>query len=179
MKIQASWTFGNFNVTAAAEIPFTEPVDKLTKAIVEKGFLQLLQRVPASKAEKALAGYEKRPEGFKRTSIPWSEENAIKLAEEFGTEVEVEEGVMLKFAIVDVTENEGSETGQSRKMATEMAGQVRGNPAMLTVLGVDGTDESALIEACHKFLSGLRAKGKDKAKVITAAADKQVEERRN
>lgn len=159
MKITVQWTFGNFSITAAAEMPFGEPVSPLTKAICEKGFLQLLQRVPASNAEKALAGYEKRPAGFKRDSIPYSEENALKLSDAFGTTVEVEEGVQLPFAITDVVEHEGSEGGQSRKMATEMAEKVKDNPAMLGVLGVKaGATEAEIVEACHVFLGGLRKK---------------------
>lgn len=165
MKITVRWTFGNFSITAAAEIPLTEPVSLLTKAILEKGFLQLLQRVPASSAEKALARYEKRPEGFKRTSIPYSDDNALKLSDAFGTSVEVEAktettpAVLLPFAITDVVEHEGSDGASSRKMATEMAGQVKDNAAMLAVLGVkDGATEAELIEACHTFLTGLRKK---------------------
>lgn len=163
MKITVTWTFGNFIVSAAADIVLNEPVSPLTKAIIEKGFLQLLQRVPASNAEKALAGYEKRPAGFKRDSIPYSEENALALSDAFGTTVEVEEGVNLPFAITDVKENEGGESATSRKMATEMWAKVAGTPMekALGLTGDDITDEEG-IEACHKFLAGLRAKPKAK-----------------
>lgn len=158
MNIQTTWTFGNFIVTAKTTVETAEPVGPLAAALMEKGFLQALQRVPASNAEKALAGYDKRPAGFKRDSILYSEENALKLSEAFGTSVEITEGVNLPFAITDVKENEGSEAGTSRKMATEMWAKVVGTP-MEKVLGLpdDASDEQG-VEACHTFLSGLRAK---------------------
>lgn len=160
MKIQTQWTFGNFVITAETNVETAEPVGPVAQALMEKGFLQLLQRVPASNAEKALAGYEKRPAGFKRDSIAYSEENALALTEAFGTTVEVDDGVKLPFSILDVKENEGGESATSRKMATEMWAKVVGTP-MEGVLGLgkDSTDEEG-IEACHKFLGGLRAKKK-------------------
>lgn len=162
MKIEINWVFGNFKITAATNVETAEPVGSMAQTLMENGFLQILQRVPSSKAEKHVAGYEKRPAEFKRNSIAYSEETALKLAEGFGTEVNVgttEAPVMLKYAITDVVEHEGSEGVSSRKMATEMAEQVKGNVAMLTVLGCTA-DSSAetVIEACHKFLGGLRKK---------------------
>lgn len=165
MNITVSWPFGNFEVSAQADIALTEPVNALTKSILEKGFLQLLQRVPASKAEKALAGYEKRPEGFKRDSIPWSDDNALKLIEAFGTEVEVEKAtdkapaVVLPFTITNVVEHEGGEAGTSRKRATEMAAQVMAEPALKLALGLkeDATVEE-VVESCHARFFAKKAK---------------------
>jgi len=149
MKIQTTWTFGNFSITAACNVESAEPVGPLAAALMEKGFLQLLQRVPASNAEKALAGYEKRPTGFKRDSILYSEDNALALSEAFGTSVEVTDKVMLPFSIVDVTEHVGGESATSRKSATEMATKITGTP-MVAMLGLPldaALDE--IIEACH------------------------------
>lgn len=74
MKINTSSTFGNFAITAEANVS-----DALRDALANLGFLQVMQRSPASAAEKALAGYDKRPSGFKRDSIPFSEDNAETL----------------------------------------------------------------------------------------------------
>ena len=174
MKIQTTWTFGNFVITAATTVETAEPVGPVAAALMEKGFLQLLQRVPASNAEKALAGYDKRPTGFKRDSIPYSEENAVALAEAFGTSVEVSAktetspAVILPFSILDVKENEGGESATSRKMATEMWAKVVGTPMEKVLgLGEDATDEQG-IEACHKFLGGLR---QSRAKTDKIVAD--------
>jgi hypothetical protein len=162
MKIQTQWTFGNFVVTAETTVETAEPVGPLAAALMEKGFLQLLQRVPASNAEKALAGYDKRPAGFKRDSIPYNAENVEELRDAFGTSVEVSEKVFLPFDIVEVTENLGGEGATSRKMATEMWAKVVGTPMEKVLgLGEDATDEQG-IEACHKFLGGLRQKKEKK-----------------
>lgn len=165
MNIKVQWVFGNFLVTAATTVETAEPVGKLMGALAHKGFLQLLQRVPASNAEKALAGYDKRPAGFKRDSIPYTEDNALALAEAFGTSVEVEPAdkekgiaaVVLPFSITDVQEHVGSEGGASRKMATEMAERL--TAPMYVALGIaEDADEATKIEACHRFLAALRAK---------------------
>lgn len=73
-------TFGNFRFTAEAEAT-DEQLIELGKA----GLLQLLQRSPATAAEKELAGYgDKRPKEFKRNSIDFSEANAAILAKHLG-----------------------------------------------------------------------------------------------
>lgn len=149
MKIKTQWTFGNFSITAACNVDTAEPVGSVAQALMEKGFLQLLQRVPASNAEKALAGYDKRPAGFKRDSIVYSDANALALTEAFGTSVEVDKDVMLPFAITDVQEHVGGEAAVSRKSATEMATKVQGTP-MVAALGLtaEATFEE-IVEACH------------------------------
>lgn len=136
----------------------------VAKALMEKGFLQLLQRVPASKAEKALAGYDKRPAAFKRDSIAWSDENALKLVEAFGKEVEVEKDVKLGFSIDEAVEHVGSDAAtplqMAKTMATELRAQLESEDAgvvakaekMLMILGVEpDASEEALVEACNKF----------------------------
>lgn len=75
MKIQYGSVFGNFKWVAESDIP-----DSLVPMLCALGALQVGQRTPSSTAEKALAKYEKRPTGFKRDSIPFSEENAEILA---------------------------------------------------------------------------------------------------
>lgn len=71
------FTCGNYEVTFGikAEVVFDE---KLTP-LLHGGITQILQRKPASAWEKAEAGYEKRPEGFKRESIPFSPEAADRM----------------------------------------------------------------------------------------------------
>lgn len=75
MKIQYGSVFGNFKWSAVAEIP-----DALIPTLCALGALQVAQRSPSSAAEKALAGYEKRPAKFERKSIDFSEDNAAILA---------------------------------------------------------------------------------------------------
>lgn len=162
MKITTQWTFGNFKISAATEVETAEPVGGTAQMLMEAGFLQILQRVPSSNAEKHVAGYEKRPEKFQRSSIAYSDETALKLIEGFGTQVNVgskDEPNIFKYVITDVSEHEGSDGVSARKMATEMWSKVAGTP-MEAALGLKGDviiDEQG-IEACHKFLATLRAK---------------------
>ena len=44
--------------------------------LVYAGLTQILQRKPASKWEKDAAGYDKRPSGFERNTIPFNGRNA-------------------------------------------------------------------------------------------------------
>jgi hypothetical protein len=66
-------------------------------ALANAGLLQIIQRSPASKAEKSMAndgkGYENRPKDFVRSSIPFSDENAATLSKFLGETIEVAEGI--------------------------------------------------------------------------------------
>ena len=88
-------TFGNFQWTATVDVTDEQAVE-LAKA----GLLQIIQRSPASKAEKAMAndgkGYEKRPKDFVRSSIPFSDDNAATLGKFLGEKVEISEGDFIK-----------------------------------------------------------------------------------
>lgn len=73
--LKINTTFGNFKVVGHTEVD-----EEVLDVLAEAGALQVLQRSPATAAEKELAGYDKkRPEGFKRTDIPFSAANAAVL----------------------------------------------------------------------------------------------------
>lgn len=80
-------TFGNFAWTAKVEVTEEQAV-----ALANAGLLQIIQRSPASKAEKVLGGYEKRPENFVRSSIEFSEANAETLKKFLGETIEIGKG---------------------------------------------------------------------------------------
>jgi hypothetical protein len=86
MKLQTKSTFGNFAIEAEAEVSEAQ-----RDYLANLGLLQVLQRSPASAAEKALAGYDKRPSGFKRDSIPFNEANAEKLIAAMEAPIEFKE----------------------------------------------------------------------------------------
>lgn len=78
--LKTTSTFGNFRFTAEAEA-----TDEQLLVLAEAGLLQLMQRSPATAAEKELAGYgDKRPKDFKRNSIDFSEASAAILAKHLG-----------------------------------------------------------------------------------------------
>lgn len=87
MKIQYGSRFGNYRWDAECDVP-----EQLVPVLLPFAALQLQQRSPSSTAEKAMAGYEKRPKGFERDSIGFTEELAKVLAKHMST-LSVETGV--------------------------------------------------------------------------------------
>lgn len=112
--VKVSWPFGQFLVSAEADI-----TPEQQAIIDQEGVLQVLQRVPASTAEKKLAeqgfcgkwetgkkGGLIRPKDFKRSSIEFSQETAEILAAGFGKDAEIAKGVKMPIRITGVTKNE-------------------------------------------------------------------------
>jgi hypothetical protein len=95
--LKAESTFGNFKWFAQCEVS-----EAIRDMAANLGFLWIMQRSPSSNAEKALAGYEKRPTGFKRSEIEFSEENAKLLATKLGASVEIAENTLITPEILNV-----------------------------------------------------------------------------
>lgn len=162
MKIKYGSVFGNFKWEAESDIP-----DALIPTLCMLGALQVAQRTPSSIAEKALAGYDKRPTGFKRDSIAFSETNANTLAS-FLESMKVETGRNEKdepiFATIDaaVTVEEYSGSTADVKMVEERAAYARrkddaGRKELATLVGYtgdlgDGTADNAPVE----FIRAIR-----------------------
>lgn len=79
--------FGFFGWNAVAEVSM-----RVLLYLAGLGLLQLLQRSPATNAEKKLAGYEKRPKNFERSSIPFNDANKGVFASLMGAVVELVNG---------------------------------------------------------------------------------------
>ena len=67
------------------------------------GFLQHMQRSPATSAEKILGKFEKRPDTFKRSDIAFSDSNKEVFVKEMSQKQDIENGDQ-KFTINPVTE---------------------------------------------------------------------------
>jgi hypothetical protein len=89
-QVNAESQFGNFKWFATAEVSDTQK-----DILADLGFLWVMQRSPSSTAEKSLAGYEKRPDGFKRSQIEFSDENAQALSKLLGMDAEIDKGVTI------------------------------------------------------------------------------------
>jgi hypothetical protein len=99
--VKAESTFGNFKWFAKAEIS-----DAIRDILSDLGFLWIMQRTPSSNAEKVLAGYEKRPTGFKRSEIAYSDANALELQKLLGASVEVAEDIEITPEVLKVVFHE-------------------------------------------------------------------------
>lgn len=154
--IKCSSTFGNFSVALEAEVS-----EEQLAVLAGFGLLQLAQRSPASKAEKALAGYEKRPEGFKRESIAFSEANAKVLAG-FMEDIKVEIGEKEQPLAVAATIAEYVPTAAETKWKEEKAkiaskgGDENKLRALAEAVGYDQPNAALLTVDNLEFCAAIR-----------------------
>lgn len=163
MNKVSEWTCGNVDVKAELTLPDGTPTGVATLAV--EGLTQILQRKPSSAWEKAEAGYEKRPDGFKRNSIAFSEESADKLVSGFSAALP--EGVKVEFSFTEHVEGETAKPSKESidlwKKVAAMQGEQRAST--LKVLGVaNASDEDAGIVACHAYLRKVKKDALEAAK---------------
>lgn len=172
MQIKYGSVFGNFAWSATADVS-----DELVSVLAPLGALQLAQRSPSTAAEKVLAGYEKRPKGFNRNTIPFSEVGAETLAKNLRT-IRLETGRNEKDEPVyaeikaDVTVVEHVPSEADVKMPDERAAYARNAKAdtldkLAEKVGFegevgDGTAENAPVE----FLRAIRQWSRDQLKTL-------------
>lgn len=121
MTVTVSRTFGNYAWKGSFLVPALA-----VAALVEAGIVRTVQSKPSSEVEKTLAAYgKKRPEGFKRTDIPFSEAGVAEIKKVFGsieltfTEVgadgkETEQTVTLSSPDLAVTEYVPTASGEPK-----------------------------------------------------------------
>lgn len=169
-KINYGSVFGNFQWNATAEVS-----DELIALLAPLGALQIAQRSPSTAAEKAMAGYDKRPKGFQRTSILFSEGDAETLRKSLSKlTFKVGEGDAAKeYSFnADVAVEQYVPTEADVKMADERAAYARrGKAGELAELAEkvnfdgevgDGTSENAPVD----FLRAIRAWSKAQVAAI-------------
>ena len=99
--VNAQSTFGNFKWFAKCEVS-----EAVLAILADLGFLWVMQRTPSSKAEKQLAGYEKRPKGFQRSEIAYSDDNAKLLQQLLGAKVEIADDIEITPEVLKVVFHE-------------------------------------------------------------------------
>ncbi len=157
--------FGQYRYEAEAEIP-----DNAVPALLAAGLLQVAQRSPSTAAEKEMAGYEKRPKGFDRNSIPFTAKGAEILEKHIGgLSIEIgrdakDNPIMVEIPAV-VTVSEKPESGDAAsKFTAERAkyASKKGDETLLRKLadavGYDGELGDGTAEnAPEDFLKAIRA----------------------
>lgn len=157
-KIKVGSVFGNYKWTAEYELNAEQ-----MEALAPYGMLNILQRVPSSNAEKAMAGYEKRPKGFKRTDIPFEESKSSTLRDAVSTLVipdsEGEELFSIKAESTNVEEYLGST--QDTKYAAERAKYNQRKDSLQKLADTVGYDgelgDGIAANAPEEFLKAIRA----------------------
>jgi hypothetical protein len=170
MQIKYGSVFGNFRWDASAEVS-----EEVVGLLAPLGALQIAQRSPSTAAEKAMAGYEKRPVKFQRTSIPFSDGNAETLRKALSKlTFKVGEGEAAREYTfnADVKVEQYVPTEADVKMADERAAYARrGKAGELEELAEkvnyegelgDGTSENAPVD----FLRAIRAWSKAQVAAI-------------
>lgn len=172
MKKTIEWVCGNIAVKAEMELP--DGIPPFITRMAGEGLTQVLQRKPSSAWEKAAAGYEKRPEGFKRNSIAYSDASAKELVGFFTAALDVdkesrEAGVAITFATSEHVAGE-SDTKPSKEAETLWT-DVQAYPAdrfakAMTQLGLDAEDydDERAVKACHAYLVEAKRAAAAKAK---------------
>lgn len=152
--------FGNFKWSASATL-----TDAMIDILLPLGALQVAQRTPSSLAEKLIAGYDKRPKGFQRNSLGFSEKAASVLKAQLES-FEIADGVVLKCDSVEVVEYV-PETAVPKYAEVKAMLALREStekwPTFLAALGfneetshVDGEYNPALCEALAARLRKVR-----------------------
>jgi hypothetical protein len=144
---------GNFNVEIEGDFDASKTIGEGENAMPvgvardQSAIAYISQRDGLSAVYKPLL-----KEGQKRNELAFSDE----VATTFASKLEAALAPYGTFA-VSVSEHVAGETAVSRKQATAMWEQAKANPALVAALGVDANASDEVgIEACHKFLSGLR-----------------------
>jgi hypothetical protein len=161
-KVNATSTFGNYRWTASASV-----TPEQAAILADLGFLWVMQRSPSSKAEKVMAGYEKRPDNFKRANIPFDDKGVKTLKDELSSAVEIADGVRIKADTMNVVFHEIGATSEPKYAFEKQAitKHINAGDALdwaRDVVGYDGegkidTENVALLKAVKAFKDRLLA----------------------
>jgi hypothetical protein len=175
-KLTITKDFGNFDVTATTEV-----TDVQAETLISLGALYIFERQPSSGVEQKVFGPMlgwsagkrgtslKRPQGFKRNSVPFSKELAQKIAEAYGRTPGKLGDTELKFTVTSCVEHIGG-TETATKEGIALWEQVQGLPedefnGACVKLGIDPEDydDDKGIAACMAHLRKLKAEVSAKA----------------
>lgn len=157
MNTNTSWTCGNVAVSATLEFPDTTP--RWIANLATSGLTQELQRTPSSTWEKAEAGYEKRPDKFRRDSIPYGEESAAALAELFDKHCEAFEGGPIRVNFSTSEHVKGTETSpmvRATKFVNDLV--TSGSEALLRQLFLMQGLENAVVATTEELITFAHSK---------------------
>ncbi len=143
-EIKVESTFGNYKWEASVMIGEAQE-----DAILAMGILQILQRTPATTAEKELATKhklwdgDKRPTGFKRNTIPYSDEGAKILMDAMeAAEVDKDDPLVIEVKVSEHVPGEGStpKFTDEKAIITSKGGDATRLAATAKAVGYEGGD---------------------------------------
>lgn len=185
-KLTITKDFGNFDVTATTEVS-----EQQAEALISLGALYIFERQPSSGVEQKVFGPMlgwsagkrgtslKRPQGFKRNSVPYSKELGERIAKAYGETPGKLGETALKFNVTSIVEHVGgTETATKEgidlwndvqklpdeapedKPDTMTFGQAIAGLNKFVAMTVDDYDDDRGIAACMAHLRNEKAKVK-------------------
>lgn len=188
MKIQYESNYGQFATRIACELD-DEGMDGATverlEPLLKEGLANVLFRVTGSNATKALVKAKVATKDTARKDIAYNDTNVriIDNAAQEGLDemAERDESPLPRMEFSVTGRHEYGDTQGSRKMAETLYATYSGLPvekqaAFNLIYGVPaGASKDETVEALHRFLGGLKAPRKTKAKDTVAVVDENNE----
>lgn len=175
-KLTITKDFGNFDVQATVEVS-----DIQAETLISLGALYIFERQPSSGVEQKVFGPMlgwskgqrgtslKRPQGFKRNSVPFSKELAQKIADAYSRTPGKLGDTELKFTVTSCIEHSGgteTATKEGIKLWEDLQAlpEADFNRKMGNLgLNVDDYDDERGVAACMGLLRRLKAEVSAKA----------------
>jgi len=169
-KLTITKDFGNFDVQATVEVS-----DIQAETLISLGALYIFERQPSSGVEQKVFGPMlgwskgqrgtslKRPQGFKRNSVPFSKELAQKIAEAYGNTPGKLGDTELKFTVTSIVEHVAGNDAPTKE-GLALWEQVQSLPGgefetACVKLGIDPNDydDDKGVAACMAHLRRMKA----------------------
>lgn len=172
-------TFGQFNISARVSFNGQQTLEGAAHELAQLGALYLFERGVSSNAESAVfgphLGWElnkakgyKRPAGFNRSSVEFSDSLAELLMIKFTTSVELPGGESVRFYGIEVTENLGSTPADTKELQALVkefwALSLDKREVVAMKFGIATISEESVTEGCRTFLAEKKAKLKAEVK---------------
>ena len=177
-------TFGNFEVSSLVAFDGEVSLTAVGFELASLGALYLIERSVSSNAESQvfgnILGWEKnakgnfkRPAGFNRSSVEYSQAVAESLKFEFTTSVTLPSGKEVRFHGIEVSENLGSSVEASKELlafvkefdALSLEKKIAASEKLLID---DHADRQEVLNKCAQHIARVKAKAKAELKGFLA-----------
>ena len=174
--MQISKSFGNFEIGALVSFDGEDGLKAVGLELASLGALYLFERSVSSNAEAQvfgnLLGWErnkkdgfKRPAGFNRSSVEYSEKIAKALEFEFAVSVNLPSGKAVRFHGISVSENLGSSVEASKELLAfvkdfDALSFEKKTTASEKLFIQDCDDRQEVLNKCAAHIARVKAKAK-------------------
>jgi len=174
--MQINKTFGNFEISSLVSFEGEDGLESVGLELASLGALYLFERSVSSNAESQvfgnILGWEKnakgnfkRPAGFNRSSVEYSESVANSLKFEFAVSVNLPSGKSVRFHGIEVSENLGSSVEASKELLAfvkdfDALSLEKKIVACEKLFIEDHSDRQEVLNKCAAHIARVKAKAK-------------------